>query len=349
MNTLPERDPLNPQDSAAYSESESPVPGPAEAGPLDSSPFLSPLAGFDIPSPAQEDAQARIQPTFAEPPLFQSWTQPEIHPPARIPHLGHLCILALLTIPALLGTSLLIRSALYFHLFGVSTLQQAVTDIHYTLGSMAALYLFTLLAGVLIFPLYWHMGFFNGLHWRGAAALRLRRRLFTAAFICFLLALANGLLMPGPDNAPIDKLFRIPGAAWLLFAFGVTFAPFFEEVAFRGFLLPALCTAWDWAIEQSTGKPAPTLDENGHPKWSVFAMVVGSIITSIPFALMHAEQTAHALGPFLLLVCVSLVLCWARLSTRSLAASVLVHASYNFMLFALMLLGTGGFRYLDKM
>jgi membrane protease YdiL (CAAX protease family) len=64
---------------------------------------------------------------------------------------------------------------------------------------------------------------------------------------------------------------------------------------------------------------------------------------------MHAEQTAHALGPFLLLVCVSLVLCWARLSTRSLAASVLVHASYNFMLFALILLGTEGFRHLDKM
>jgi len=64
---------------------------------------------------------------------------------------------------------------------------------------------------------------------------------------------------------------------------------------------------------------------------------------------MHAEQTSHAVGPFLLLICVSLVLCWARLSTRSLAASVLVHASYNFMLFALMLLGTGGFRHLDKM
>jgi hypothetical protein len=64
---------------------------------------------------------------------------------------------------------------------------------------------------------------------------------------------------------------------------------------------------------------------------------------------MHAEQTGHALGPFLMLVCVSLVLCWARLSTRSLAASVLVHASYNFMLFAFMLLGTEGFRHLDKM
>jgi hypothetical protein len=34
---------------------------------------------------------------------------------------------------------------------------------------------------------------------------------------------------------------------------------------------------------------------------------------------------------------------------RSLAASVLVHASYNFLLFSLMLLGTSGFQHLDKM
>jgi hypothetical protein len=50
-----------------------------------------------------------------------------------------------------------------------------------------------------------------------------------------------------------------------------------------------------------------------------------------------------------LLVAVSLVLCWARLAARSLAASVLVHACYNLLLFSLMLLGTGGFRHLDKM
>ena len=78
-------------------------------------------------------------------------------------------------------------------------------------------------------------------------------------------------------------------------------------------------------------------------------MIVGSLITSIPFALMHGAQTAWSLGPFLLLVFVSLVLCWVRLSTRSLAASTIVHASYNFMLFSFMLLGTGGFKHLDKM
>jgi hypothetical protein len=78
-------------------------------------------------------------------------------------------------------------------------------------------------------------------------------------------------------------------------------------------------------------------------------MAVGSLLTSIPFALMHAYQTGWSLGPFLLLVCVSLVLCWVRLSLRSLAASTLVHSSYNMLLFSLMLAGTGGFKHLDKM
>ena len=58
--------------------------------------------------------------------------------------------------------------------------------------------------------------------------------------------------MPGPTNAPIDQTFRMPGAVWLLFGFGVTLAPLIEEIAFRGLLLPALCTAYDWAREQLT-------------------------------------------------------------------------------------------------
>jgi membrane protease YdiL (CAAX protease family) len=46
---------------------------------------------------------------------------------------------------------------------------------------------------------------------------------------------------------------------------------------------------------------------------------------------------------------VSLVLCAVRLVTRSLAASTLVHACYNFLIFSTMFVGTGGFRHFDKM
>jgi membrane protease YdiL (CAAX protease family) len=282
-------------------------------------------------------------------PLFQSWTLPEVYPPVRTPHLGHVAILGVFLCSGLLCASLLIRSALHFHLFGITTIQKAVTDVHYTLGSEAVLYLVTLIACLLFFPLIWHKGFFAGIQWNGATALRLHRRLFFIASVCFALALINGLLLPGPKDAPIDKIFRTPGAAWILFGFGVTLAPFFEELFFRGFLLPALCTAFDWIHEKVTHAPVRPLDENGQPHWSMTSMVIASIATSAPFAGMHAAQTGYSWGPFVLLVGVSLVLCWARLSTRSLAASVMVHASYNFLLFFLMAIDTSGFRHLEKM
>jgi hypothetical protein len=290
--------------------------------------------------------------TPAAPPeqlLFQSFTQPEIHPPTRIPHLGHLALLIALATIGLMCSTVLVLAGVHFHLFGVASLDQAKIDVHYTLGSTVTLYLVTFAAALFVFPLVWHTSFFAGIQWNWPEARRLRWRLFVVGCICFLLAMLDEVLLPGPSNAPIDEMFRSPGAAWMMLAFGVTLAPFFEEIAFRGFLLPALATAWDWAIEQGTGKPARPLDENGHPQWSVFAMAVASVFTSLPFAALHADQQGHALGPFLLLVAVSLVLCAVRLRTRSVAASVLVHASYNLLLFSLMLLGTGGFRHLDKM
>ncbi|MGA2535981.1 MAG: lysostaphin resistance A-like protein [Terracidiphilus sp.] len=292
------------------------------------------------------DASAAFEPM----PMFHSWSEPAyIPPPPRIPHLGHLLLLAPLALFGLFGSSLVVRSALHFDLFGISTVQAAASDVHYTIASMAALYLIAFISAVLIFPLLWHKSFFAGVQWNASAAGRHFRVLLGAACICFLLAMVDELVLPGPTNAPIDKLFESRAAAWLLFGFGVTFAPFFEELAFRGFLLPALCTAFDWSMEKAVQINPPPLDAAGHPQWSLSAMVFASIATSVPFALMHAEQTAWSLGPFLLLVCVSLVLCWARLATRSLAASVLVHASYNLLLFSLMLLGTQGFKHLDKM
>jgi membrane protease YdiL (CAAX protease family) len=281
--------------------------------------------------------------------LFLSFSQPEDVPPARIPHLGHLALLAGFLACGFVCMMAALGIALYFHYDGVSNVDQIKTNVYYLLGTEAVLYFVALVLSFFVFPLIWNKSFFSGIHWRGAAALRLGVRLPALALGCFLLALLDETLIPGPAHAPIDDIFRTPGAAWLMFAFGVTVAPFCEEVFFRGFLLPALATAWDWTIEKNNGKPARPLDENGHPQWSIAAMVAASIATSIPFALMHADQTGHSLGPFLLLVTVSLVLCAVRLRTRSLAASTLVHACYNFMIFSTMLIGTGGFRHLDKL
>jgi membrane protease YdiL (CAAX protease family) len=256
-------------------------------------------------------------------------------------------MLATLGVIGFACAAVLMLVALHFHLLGVTTMTAAATEIHYMLGTEAAIYLVTLALSLIVFPMFWNRSFFDGIQWRWAAALRLGWRLPVMAAGCFALAGIDETLLPGPANAPIDEIFRAPGAAWLMFAFGVTLAPFFEELIFRGFLLPALATAWDWVGERFSHEPPRPLDSDGQPQWSLPAMVAASIATSLPFALVHVEQQGHSLGPFLLLIVVSLILCAVRLRTRSLAASTLVHACYNFLIFSLMLIGTGGFRHLD--
>jgi uncharacterized protein len=327
------------------------IPAPA--------PVILPLETAVAPPQATEDGS---RPEFAAPMVVQNDIPPaddslfaryEFIPPRpairRIPNFGHFVVFILLAVGGYLSSGLVVLAAVHQHMFGVTTFKQAEEEIHYRLGSQAAWYLITLVFCVWIFPLLWQRSFFDGLEWRASAAVRQRWRLFGAALACFGVAIIDEIVLPGPTNTPIDQTFRMPGAVWLLFGFGVTLAPLIEEIAYRGFLLPALCTAYDWVVEQLTGSLAPRVDSNGRPRWSMPAMVVGSIVSSIPFALMHGDQTAYSLGPFLLLVCVSLVLSWVRLGMRSLAASVLVHSSYNLLLFSLMFLGTGGFKHLDKM
>lgn len=335
MDGAPERNPLNSEDS-----------GTPEA-------FTAPAQFASEPQgvwPAPEPPEPENGTPWGQGPVYLPPVPLEPIPQqTRIPHFGHLVLFGLLAFFGAICAGGLTALALHQHWFGVYTINQAKLDIHYTLGSEAILYLITFAACLLIFPLVWRESFMKGLHWNGAAALQRYRVLFSAALICFLLALLSEYVMPGPSNAPIDKMFQVPGAAWFLFAFGITFAPFFEEMIFRGFLLPAFCTAGDWIAEKVQDREPPPLYADGHPRWSFGAMVFGSVLSSFPFALMHVPQQGYSLGPFVLLLIVSLVLCWARLSTRSLAASVTVHATYNLMIFVLTMITTDGFRNMHKM
>ena len=422
---------------STYPEPAPNVPEDSPNGRLEDAPSTDPLAPENLPTPpgewtgepeepgASSDTTnfivtpATLEPQAADvenpPPLFVSYTRPPTVREERIPHAGHLALLALLGIFGSFGAEMLVLLAVKFHLWGISKLSQAATDYHYTLGNEAAQYFITFAGCLVVFPAVWQRPFFDGIHWNGDVALQRIRRLVGAAIVCFFAAMINGILMPGPVNAPIDELFRAPGAAWVLFGFGVTLAPFFEEMAFRGFLLPSLCTAFDWVARQfPSGKPQmfdaagrpewgpgasvwamviigipflaliphpavhlferilfvlvwasamalwwgrtlarnrsvdPPIDGHYHPRWSIPAMGAASVFTSVPFAMLHGAQTSWSLGPFLLLIFVSLVLCWIRLSTRSLAASTMVHAFYNFMLFSLMLFHTSGFKHLDR-
>jgi membrane protease YdiL (CAAX protease family) len=338
MSTFPEHDPLHPDAPAPIREDE--------LTPEEVLKAVHSLFPYSVPDPvAQEETSIQRRPR-----QMTAWADAEDSALSeRRPNVVDVLILGLMALLGLLGSSLVVRWAIHDRLFGVTSMQKAFSDVHYTIGSMAVLYVITFGAALIVFPLFWRQSLFAGMHWNAHAAMRRFKTLFGAACICFLLAMADEALLPGPANAPIDKLFDNRAAAWLLFAFGITVAPFFEECIFRGFLLPAFCTAFDWSVERAAKLTPMPMDPEGHPQWSLGAMVFASIFTSIPFAWMHAEQTGYSLGPFVLLVAVSLVLSWARLATRSLAASVVVHGLYNFLLFFLMLVGTGGFRHMERM
>ncbi len=295
---------------------------------------------IDLPAHRHGDEEA---------PLFANVFRPEPKPPVRIPHLGHVALMAIYLMFGLFASVVLLEVAVRIHIFHVSSLQAAVSDIHYTLGSEMIVYLVAFAAAYFTFPLIWHKSFFAGLHWNAATALRHRWALIGTSFLCYVAAIVNIIFVPGPSNTPIEKIFKQPGAAWLLFFFGITVAPFFEELLFRGFLLPALSTAYDWLAERFYKTPRRPFGSDGNPQWSFSAMAIASVVTSVPFAMMHAEQTGNSVDAVLLLGCVSIALCAVRLITRSLAASVLVHAFYNFLIFSMMLLGTEGFKHLDKM
>ena len=217
------------------------------------------------------------------------------------------------------------------------------------IGTQLLIYVVALAAAIPLYRAAWGKGFLAGVHWHFGTARRLFVGLVGIAILANLLAVLGNLVLPFPKHAPIDQMFGTRLDAWLLFAFGVTVAPFFEEMIFRGFLLPSIATAWDWCVERLTETAPRPLDAEGNPVWSVPAMIFASLAVSAPFALMHSAQLAASWGPLVLLYCVSLILCTVRLITRSLAASALVHSTYNFVLFGFMFVETDGFRHLEKM
>jgi hypothetical protein len=228
-------------------------------------------------------------------------------------------------------------------------MEQVANDFRLQLGLQFFAYLASFFGCLQIMPILWHAPYFKVLSWRGDEVRQRIPLLVAAVMLCFTLAAVDSAFMPQPNDAPIDHIFKAQGVPWLLSIFGITVAPFFEEMAFRGYMLPAFATAYDWCREQLLHLAPRPLDFDGTPQWSMPALVISSLITSILFALMHSPQNGGSIGSIVLLICVSLVLCTVRLVTRSLAASTCVHAAYNSVLFAIMIIGTHGFQQMDKM
>ena len=304
-----------------------------------------------------------------EPPYVFDPYLDEALPSSRVPNLGH-AILFVSFSGLLLFLSQLVALSLTHgaHKSALTLLQPK-----WELASMAATYVAALACGFLIFPLFWGRGFLAGLDWHGAKAARLALRLASLGLSVGWCVQALSSLIPMPKSIPMDDFFRTPSDVWLVALFGTLLAPLFEEVAFRGFFLPAFMIAFDWlgpvlryvaafSIARLRGRqvtryiatfreaPAAGLAPGtGNIYYrSRTAKIIASVLTSALFARMHADQLGHAWAAVGILFGVSLVLSVIRIKTRSLACSTIVHASYNLSVFVTLFLATGGFMHLEK-
>ncbi len=116
-------------------------------------------------------------------------------------------------------------------------------------------------------------------------------------------------LFPPSSTPPIEKLLSAPKSLWVFILFGVGIAPFFEEIIFRGFLFKVF-------MEMSgPGVAVP--------------------LTAGLFALMHVQQLWGSWAGIALIFVVGYVLALLRERSSSLIPSLIVHTSYNGMLFAM--------------
>ena len=269
---------------------------------------------------------------------------PPAEPPVRIPHLGHAALFL-----AIAGVFLLLIQLVLLgvgHPPAIAGKAAGGLSPKFLVGSEALSYLATLAVAWFTFPFLWKRPFAEGIQANPDAARRNALRLIPIGLILSVSVQAISSLISLPKNIPMDDFFRTPSDIWLVAAFGTLLAPLFEEVLFRGFLLPAFAIAYDWLSLPRT--PAAYEQWRSNNKLTRPSLVFSAVLTSILFAALHGQQTAFTWPVLVLLFCVSLVLSYVRLRLRSVMASTLIHVSYNATIFIFAFIVTGGFRHLDK-
>lgn len=128
------------------------------------------------------------------------------------------------------------------------------------------------------------------------------------------------MFLPVPKSLPIDALFRSPLIAYVTAIFSVLLAPLFEELYFRGLMFPS--------VREGLGELA-----------AIF-------ITAAAFALLHGTQLAFSWAALLPLFIVGLVLTWFRAQLKSVAASWIMHVTYNATIVIAFWIQSGHFRHL---
>ncbi|HEX4065613.1 MAG TPA: CPBP family glutamic-type intramembrane protease [Acidobacteriaceae bacterium] len=319
-------------------------PDPDDASSSDPASTPDPIRPESFPEPLPEPPGYLWHPREVPPPLEVVVPVAPPKPPKLIPNIGHVLVFFGLLIPTFIGGFLITFFALMtlLHPRNMGLLGQLMMkNIVYATGMQAVWYGLQWATAALLFSLWWRRPFLTGISWNAATARRWGLRLAGIGLLTGLAITLAGNFVPMPKAPPIlEDLTKSTAGAWMLMFFGITVAPLTEELAFRGFLLPGFVNIFRW-LERTGSMSDAAVKTIGIP--------LSIVLTSIPFALMHSAQVSDSWGPVLLIGTVSVILCIVRLATESLACSVIVHACYNFTLFAGLLYQTDWFRHLDKL
>ena len=167
-------------------------------------------------------------------------------------------------------------------------------------------FMYVFLVGALYLVIAWRYGapFLPSLGWTFPIP---HAFLVLAAGPALTIALsALGVILRAPlDSSQIEILIKSRASLAAIILFGVVLAPIFEEMLFRGFLLPLLV--------RSMGP------------W------LGIVLTAVPFALLHGAQNHWAWQPVLLIGIAGIAFGYVRYKTGSTTGAFLMHSAYNAM------------------
>lgn len=169
-------------------------------------------------------------------------------------------------------------------------------------------FMYVFLVGALYLVIAWRYGepFLPSLGWTFSIP---NAFLLLAAGPVLAIALsALGAILRAPaDGSQIEILIKSRASLAAIILFGVVLAPIFEEMLFRGFLLPLLV--------RSMGP------------W------LGILLTAVPFALLHGAQNHWAWQPVLLIGIAGIAFGYVRYRTGSTTSAFLMHSAYNATMF----------------
>lgn len=240
-----------------------------------------------------------------EPPPDTATPQEPIEPPHEpesYPFWGYLDLLAFIFIALL---ALIVEAVALNALLPVVRIK----SLYLQLPAQFILYGFLLWMLSVIFRRYYGRPFWLSLRWVPA---RMSVPALTACGILLAFAvMVASLLLRTPDiNSPMKQLLSDKSSILLVAIFGVTLGPVCEEIIFRGFLQPLLVRSWG---------PAP-----------------GILGAAVPFGLLHLQEYSYSWRHGLLITLAGAAFGWMRYRTGSTKAAAIMHASYNFVFFLLL-------------